>query len=360
MLPRIVVLSAFLTPFRSGAEACAEEVAVRLAHSYDIMILTARLRSDLPRFDTLSGGVRVRRLGLGIPMDKWFFPILAPLAARRLRPVIVHAVLETFAGCALLLCRWIVPGARRILTMQTTNRSFLKRTIVRSPHALTAISSALVAIARSMGRPDAVLIPNGIDLAALRSARETHERVAGRILFVGRLERMKGVDTLLDAFAQWVAAHPDDRHWHLRIVGDGSQRPMLERRATQLGLQKRVTFVGRVAPECIAEEYAHAMLFCGLSRSEALGNVFLEAQAAGCAVLATRVQGILDIVRHEESGLLIAPDDPTAASQAIERLIRDSALRERLVQAGIAHAVVFDWSAVADRYRSMYEAMRSR
>lgn len=332
---------------------------MRLGSSYDIMILTARLRRDLPRADTLPGGIRVQRLGLGIPMDKWLFPMLAPIAARRLHPAIVHAVLETFAGYALLLCRWMVPRARRILTLQTTNRSFLKRTIVRSPHVLTAISSALVAIARSMGRSDAVLIPNGIDLAALRSARETHERVLGRILFVGRLETMKGVDTLLDAFAQWVAAHPDDQHWHLRIVGNGSQRPALERRATRLGLERRVTFVGRVAPERIAEEYAQAMLFCGLSRSEALGNVFLEAQAAGCAVLATHVQGILDIVRHEENGLLIAPDDPTTAAQALERLIRDSALRERLAQASIAHAAAFDWSAIAERYRSTYEVMLS-
>jgi len=80
MKPRVVILSAFATPLRSGAEACVEEVSARLKDRYDITVVTARMRKDLPRRDVLPGGVAIRRVGFGLPLDKWLFPILAPFA----------------------------------------------------------------------------------------------------------------------------------------------------------------------------------------------------------------------------------------------------------------------------------------
>src|SRR3989339_699112 len=90
-MARIVVLSTFATPFRSGAEACAEEVPQALKDRFNFTIVTARLRRDLPKRDSI-GGVPVVRVGIGRPLDKWLFPILAPLAVRRLKTDIIHAV----------------------------------------------------------------------------------------------------------------------------------------------------------------------------------------------------------------------------------------------------------------------------
>ena len=197
MKPKLIILSTFLSPFRSGAEACAEEVALRLAEDFDITIVTARLRRDLPRKDMLEGKVPIRRLGFGTAFDKWLFPFLAALTSKGIaryaptgQKIILHAVLETFAGLALHFCRGIVPGAKRILTLQTTNRSFLKGPIIRSPDVVTAISSALVQIAKRKGRKEVILIPNGID----HSLVPTMAQVPDRMLYVGRLEKMKGVD----------------------------------------------------------------------------------------------------------------------------------------------------------------------
>ena len=93
-LPRVVILSTFLTPFRSGAEACAEEVARQLSRKFDITIITARLQKDLPVHDVLDGKVKIRRIGSGFGFDKWLFPFLAPFAARRLQPQIIHGILD--------------------------------------------------------------------------------------------------------------------------------------------------------------------------------------------------------------------------------------------------------------------------
>jgi glycosyltransferase involved in cell wall biosynthesis len=352
-MKRVVILSAFLTPFRSGAEACAEEVAARLKDRFDVTIVTARLRSDLPKNDTLHG-VNVIRVGLGMSFDKWLYPFLAPFAAKKLQPETIHAILETFAGLALRLCSMIVPNAKRILTMQTTNRNFLRRSVLRSPHVVTAISGALSLIAAEHGRSDVKVIPNGIPLAEIHTAMGGTEREVGRILFAGRLKKMKGVDVLLTAFKQLITRNPTLENVHLRIVGDGSEHANLEKLTAELGLSDRVTFLGYLDTTSLFREYAEAEIFCGLSRSEALGNVFLEAQAAGCAIVATNVGGIPEIVLDGKTGILVPADDVDAAAVALEKLLTDHALRHSFSNHAAKQAEDYDWDDIANRYAALY------
>lgn len=350
-MKKVVLFSAFVSPYRSGAEACAEEVAARLKDRYDVTIVAARMRQDLPVDDALPTGVKVRRVGFGSAIDKWLYPVFAPSAAAALRPDIVHAVLESFAGAAMMFTRSLLPNTKRILTCQSTNTSLLVRSMHGAADAVTAISSTLVKRARDFGY-EARLIPNGIRSKELLEA--SMERVSGRILFVGRLEPMKGVDDLLAAFALVRECHPTAA---LRIVGDGSERGRLERIATESGIAGAVTFAGKVAHDRIVEEYASAEIFCGLSTSEAFGNVFIEAQAAGCAVVGTNVQGIPDIVHDGVTGMLVPPKDPAAAAAMIGRLLEDSGLRRRLGEGGRANAANYDWNGISEQYASLYEEL---
>lgn len=342
-MKKIVILSAFLTPMRSGAEACAEEVPLALASQYDFTIVTARMRSDLPKKDMLRGTIPIKRIGFGHPFDKWLFPFLAPGVVRKLKPDICHAVLETFAGLALVFCK----AKKKILTCQTTNRSFLKGFIVRRPDTVTCISRTLATTIQELGRNDVTLISNGINSGALADARLKYDRVPGSILFVGRLEPMKGIDTLIEAVSKIEGVT-------LNIVGDGSLRGSLQKQAADVGIMDRVRFLGYIQPEEIAKEYAMAEVFCGLSRSEALGNVFLEAQAAGCAVIGTSVGGIPDIIEHERTGLIVPPNDVESAVKAIRRVMEEEDLRRRIQDAGAAHAQRFDWQTIAEEYSKQY------
>lgn len=351
-MKHVVILSAFLSPFRSGAEACVEEVPPLLKDRFRFTIVTAKLRGDLPRHDTVNG-TPVIRVGLGTSFDKWLFPFLAPFAARKLQPDIVHAVLESFAGLALVFCVWVTPRAKRILTCQSTNTSLLIGEMHRSADAVTVISKVLLARAKKYGA-EAALIPNGIHYGAIRKAVESNDQYPARILFVGRLEPMKGVDTLLAALS---ILKEDGTHFHLRVVGDGSQREKLEAITRSLGLQDDVTFVGAKKHQEVFDEYAQAAIFCGLSRSEALGNVFLEAQAAGCAVLATNVGGIPDVVQDSVTGYLIPPDDAQTARNALGVLLKHDALREQMGDAGVENAKGYEWPEIANRYKEMYESV---
>ncbi|HRH93059.1 MAG TPA: glycosyltransferase family 4 protein [Candidatus Peribacteria bacterium] len=358
MKKRIVILSAFLSPHRSGAEAMVEEVSARLKDDEDITIVTclsdARLPKGLPRKDMV-GGVAVVRTGWGLGFDKYLFPILGPLAARKLKPQIVHAVLESYAGLALVFCRFLVPSARRMLTLQSTNTSLLLGVMHRAAHKVTAISSALIRRAETLGRNDVELIPNGVPLKTIRDACAFHKKIPGRVLSLSRLEPMKGVETLIAAFA---AVLPDvPTNTHLRIVGDGSSRAGLEHQVRVLGIQDRVTFTGRVAPSAAYDEFAQAEVFGGLSRSEAFGNVFVEAQAAGCAVVATNVGGIPDIVTDQVNGLLVPPDDVIAAAAAFKRVLTDTVLRQTLSSSARQDKDRYDWSIIAKKYATVYDAL---
>ncbi|MBP7114606.1 MAG: glycosyltransferase family 4 protein, partial [Candidatus Peribacteraceae bacterium] len=213
------------------------------------------------------------------------------------------------------------------------------------------ISTDLVRIAAELGRPDAILIPNGIDLSALKAARRTTAKDSHCVLFVGRLEPMKGTDTLLRAFAKAIKGL--DPGVHLRIVGGGSLLSSLQALARELEIDHRVKFTGRVTGPELFTEYAKAEIFVGLSRSEALGNVFLEAQGAGCAVLATNVGGIPDIVHHEQTGILVPSDDIDAAAAELRRLLTDAPLRARLSIAAEKNAEAYGWDGVAAKYREI-------
>ena len=359
MKKRVVILSAFLSPYRSGAEACVEEVAKALATEYDITIVTAKLsrtRTPHPDPDPDPIPYHVKYVGLGIPADKWLFPFLAPFAARKLKPDLIHAILETFAGLALVFCRFTCGKTKRLLTMQTTNRSLLKKTITMSPDAVTAISRILKDMAEGYGRTDVTLIPNGVPLAGLSKAREETTKVPGRIVFVGRIEKMKGIDTLIEAMRILTEKHGvGDAHLH--IVGAGSQEESLKQISHNNHVADRVTFVGRQEPPNLYKSFAEAEVFCGLSRSEAQGIVFLEAQAAGCAIVATDVGGIPDYTPNGKVGLLIPPNDPDAAAAALAQILTDDELRKSMQQAGIENAGQYDWGRIAERYREVWNIL---
>ena len=366
-MKKIVILSAFLSPLRSGAEACAEEVPLALADQFDFTIITARMRRDLQKKDKLQGKIPVIRVGFGCTFDKWLFPFLAPLAVRKIKPDVIHAVLETFAGLALVFCK----APKKILTCQTTNRSFLKGFIVKKADNVTAISTALVKIIKPYRSDQIVKIPNGIHVQDFEEARKRIKKVPGRILFVGRLEQQKGVDILLRAFAS-LTPNPspegrgeppspfggriEDGGIALRIVGDGSQKKLLLKITTDLGISDRVEFIGWVSADKIAEEYAAAEIFCGLSRSEALGNVFIEAQAAGCYVIHTNVGGITDIVDKGGAGWGINLDEDVIAeaAKAINESLGDDHLLKRASESGITNAQKYDWKDIAEQYAKLY------
>ncbi len=159
-----------------------------------------------------------------------------------------------------------------------------------------------------------------------------------RLLSVGRAVDKKGYALLLDA----LAGLPDGLHWRFTHIGRGELLKALKGQARELGIDDRVTWLGGRAQREVFAGYRDADLFVLPSRISADGdrdglpNVLMEAQSQGLACLSTRLSGIQELIRHDDTGYLVAPDDPVALCEALERLIRDPALRARLARNGQA------------------------
>ncbi len=174
------------------------------------------------------------------------------------------------------------------------------------------------------------LVRGGIDPEPYSSAKAAPRAELGigedarAIMWVGRLDPIKGLGTLVDAF-QSVSAGGNE---HLFLVGDGAIKEELAKQVEQGGLSERVHFLG--SRDDVPRLLKAADLFVFPSRTEGLPNALLEAMAVGCPIVTTNVPGCRDLIRNEETGLLVPYGDTTALSDAMTRLLTDREAASRL------------------------------
>lgn len=153
------------------------------------------------------------------------------------------------------------------------------------------------------------------------------------VVYAGRFSASKGIDTLIRAIPEILDAHPDCR---FEFAGDGAEREAIERLAADLGVAGACTFHGALPIERVYGLMAGAALQVSPSLHEAFGLVNLEAHAVGTPVVASNTGGIPAVVADGETGLLVPPGDPAALAAAVNRLLGDDALRERMGRAARA------------------------
>jgi glycosyltransferase involved in cell wall biosynthesis len=200
-------------------------------------------------------------------------------------------------------------------------------------------------------------IHNAVDLAeieelAAKSPPPELTLADPYLIAVGRLERQKGIDVLLRAFAY--SAHRASHR--VLLVGRGSHEQQLRELAAELGIASRVTFAGwHDNPWSLMRR---ASLFVLPSRWEGFGNVVIEALASGCPVVVSDCRyGPKEIVRDGVDGLVVPVDDVTATVQAIDRVLGDAALAARLTAAGKERARDFDVPVIMERYEALFEEL---
>lgn len=153
------------------------------------------------------------------------------------------------------------------------------------------------------------------------------------LLYCGRLTPIKGVDRLIRAFRPLVQKWPDAR---LTLVGMGESMDELKLLVQELGLQNQIRFTGWLQKKELYSHFYQADLLCLPSETEGLPSVILEAMSIGLPVVATRVGGVAEIVDDQATGILVAPHDEAALSEALLMLAADPAFREKLGQQALA------------------------
>jgi len=205
------------------------------------------------------------------------------------------------------------------------------------------------------------VIPNGIDVdcfSASVSPMEQYDDGKFNILFVGRLEKRKGFDCLLKAYARVRCQFRDVR---LIIVGPGSRlRGKYERLIRRQGLTD-ITFAGYVSQGDLPRYYATADVFCApATGGESFGVVLLEAMASGKPVVATRIAGYASVITENVDGILVPPRDDDSMARALISLIADPSLRQRLSVNGRKTAENYRWDRVTQRVLDLYTDLLNR
>ena len=385
-----------------GMNVYVRELARELGRrGIEVDVFTRWREKDDPRIQSLGENARVVHIASG-PMGYWpkmdvyehideFTQQVEEHVAREGRTYdLIHSHYWLSADVARTLApRWRVPRLQMFHTLGLVKREVMdedidgesdvriaiEREAVRDSAAVTAASEIEVGELLDLYGADRAkleIIPCGVDPNVFRPMRQMDAREAlGRdqceriVLFVGRIEQIKGIDVLLRALGLLFFRHPEFRNDLCLLVVGGALDPgddspetekitELRRLVHQHRMEANVSFVGSLDQQRLALFYAAADVCAVPSLTESFGLVALEAMACGTPVVGTRVGGLQTLIEHGESGLLVPAGDYQALAESIAQVLSDPRLHMHLAHGARDRAEHYTWRNVGDKVEALY------
>ena len=352
---QILILSCFFEPFNGGAEVYVDEIIRKLRNNYDFIILTARLSRKLPKYEQRNG-IKILRIGMGFKFDKYLYPIVAFFKIFGTEKDLIHAVMESYAGLALLFYRVADKKTPAMLTLQSGNvrmPKFLFKRIHQAPDKIQAISKYLAQRAKNFGAKDIEVIPNGINLEQFNPALRDKQK--HRIICVAHLRKKKGHKYLINSMPKILEKFPDAK---LVLTGEGPERKNLESEIKSLELKESIELKGKLNAEQVQRELSSAEAFVLPSIFEGQGIAILEAQASGVPVIASDTGGIPDIIEDGKTGILVEPKNSEQIANAVIKVFSDPNFTETLAYNALQEVKQYDWQNISRRIDKIYQQLK--
>lgn len=362
MRPNVVQVAGFYPPHLGGMEIVAQQLSEGLAHDgYNTLVYTSNLgpaAAALPTIPNLTverfpakeiahtplaprfapAIFKIpRRSIIHLHLAQAFYPELVMLASRvKHIPFVLHFHLDlqptgafgaVFKLYKKIIIRGVIRAAAAVIVFSLDQRDFI--------HTTYGVSKDKISI-----------IPNGVSDDFRAQAHVISEQKRFVILFAGRLNAQKRVSLLVDMmkYLQTPA--------ELVIVGDGEDRSSLETQVKELKLSN-VNFKGHLSPAELRQEYAHADLQVIASENEGMPLTLLEAMSAGLPVVGADAPGIRELVSGV--GLLVSEPTGQAFAEAIDPLLRDLNLLNKLAAQSVSTASNFTWPKVVKAVEKLYD-----
>ena len=245
---------------------------------------------------------------------------------------------------------------------QLVQRSFLKAINIFLSAKIDgsiAVSQTAKKFAKECFRSNDRIIPNGVDTQRFYPSGKTRVKKSRvKILFVGRLEKRKGLSYLIRAMAQLPSDYPAE----LEVIGNGPERGEAEDLVDNLGLRDKVIFLGRANDQEIPKRYRQADIFCSPAiGAESQGIVLLEAIASALPLAVFANPGYREFLAdYPEKRCLVEPHDSEKLAQTLVLLIRNEELRLKLGKWSRGKSLDYDWTRIAQEVLAFYEVVMAR
>ncbi|MDB5189514.1 MAG: 1,2-diacylglycerol 3-glucosyltransferase [Parcubacteria group bacterium] len=402
-MKKVLIFSLAYRPFVGGVEVALRELTDRIpAEEIEFHVLTLRVDSNLPKTERL-GNTIIHRIGFSRPnasstditrfplrLNIYWYQFTAAFYALALNRNCgfdaIWAMMAHTAGVPAAMYKIAKPRTPYLLTLQEGDPPDYIERLMRpvwplfsraftSADRVQAISLFLMGWARRRGfHGKGVVIPNGVDLARF-TYRHTLEQVAGAkeklgkkdgdifLVTTSRLVHKNAVDSVIEALPLLPA------NVSFLIYGIGPEEASLRTLALERGVGERVRFMGQISHEEMPLMLSACDLFIRPSRSEGMGNSFIEAMAAGLPVIATQEGGISDFLfdvnrshGKEPTGWAVAVDSPTQIARAVEDILSNPGTAARVKEAARSLVIKkYDWDSLGKDMRALFgELLDSR
>ncbi len=251
----------------------------------------------------------------------------------------------------------IMDSANKIVAASPLDKAQMVELYGADPHKIVVISPG---VDLDLFHP----IPHDEAMAAIGVDLPSHQRL---VLFVGRLDPLKGLDTLLRAMCKLRELEPElSRNLCLAVIGgdsadDGSdwtdELECLDKLKNEVGIGDLVTFLGSRNQNILPYYYSAAEVCIVPSHYESFGLVALEAMACATPVIASRLGGLQHTIEDSVTGFLVPAGEPDALAEKLKWILCDRDLRDRLAANCHHRAQAYTWQSVADRIVSLYEEL---
>ncbi|MCA9416329.1 MAG: glycosyltransferase [Candidatus Omnitrophica bacterium] len=351
-----------------GIERVVSQFCACLKQEYEVEVLVANEGAKTE--ETIEDGVRVTRVGRVAHINRMSICPTFPSWLKKKNPDLVHLhLINPLAELSYLVsnlrCKAIATyhmDITRQLWMKPIHQPMLDR-VLNKLDRITVSSQRFAENSPVLSRyMDKIhILPFGISEERFKATpfnrsltEEFKKQYAGKlVLFVGRLTHYKGLSVLVEAMKKVDAT--------CVIIGTGYLRETIKEQIKEEGLEDRVHLIGHASDEELAAYYDRADVFVlpSINRTESFGITQLEAMSRGTPVVCTEVgTGTTTINRHEETGLVVPPQDPEMLSQAINRILSDEALAHKLSKGAVERYKTYYSEAVMwQNLRSLYSEL---
>ena len=237
--------------------------------------------------------------------------------------------------------------------------SFLKHSDYATMPAEMAIDD-LVPKNRKRFKVTVEPLSNGVDLSQFSPGTPTSKVLKKykidpskpRVIYVGRVDPEKSVETVLLAFSRALKKVPNAE---MLVVGDGIDRGRLERKIASEGLSEKIRFLGKVMPPELQDVYRTGSVFATASETETQGIVLIEAAATGLPLIAVDAGAIREVCQNGKNGFLCKPGDVKRIAEAMSKILADKKMREKYSKESLKIAKKHDLNTTLQRFEEIYQ-----